>query len=117
MNHASIIDGCRLARAQDEVYRHANAGHLEDLLKASPAKRKIIVTDGVFSMDGDIAPIPDLMELKEKYGAIMVVDDAHATGVLPPRGRGSADYFRLGGKIEIQMGTFSKALGTYGAYV
>ena len=117
MNHASIIDGCRLARAQVEVYRHANAGHLEDLLKASPAKRKIIVTDGVFSMDGDIAPIPDLMGLKEKYGAIMVVDDAHATGVLPPRGRGSADYFRLGGKIEIQMGTFSKALGTYGAYV
>jgi len=75
------------------------------------------VTDGVFSMDGDIAPLPDLTELKEKYGAILVVDDAHATGVLPPRGRGSAEYFGLAGKIEIQMGTFSKALGTYGAYM
>jgi glycine C-acetyltransferase len=117
MNHASIVDGCRLARARVEVYRHADPGHLEDLLKASRTKRKIIVTDGVFSMDGDIAPLPDLTELKEKYGAILVVDDAHATGVLPPRGRGSADYFGLAGKIEIQMGTFSKALGTYGAYM
>jgi 8-amino-7-oxononanoate synthase len=117
LNHASIVDGCRLARAQVEVYRHANAGHLEELLKASPAKRKIIVTGGVFSMDGDIAPLPDLIALKEKYGAILVVDDAHATGVLPPRGRGSGDYFGLVGKIEIQMGTFSKALGTYGAYM
>ena len=117
MNHASIVDGCRLARARVEVYRHADPNHLEDLLKASRTKRKIIVTDGVFSMDGDIAPLPDLTELKEKYGAILVVDDAHATGVLPPRGRGSADYFGLAGKVEIQMGTFSKALGTYGAYM
>ena len=106
-----------MSRARVEVYRHVNPGHLEDLLKASRSQRKIIVTDGVFSMDGDIAPLPDLAELKEKHGAILIVDDAHATGVLPPRGRGSADYFGLNGKIEVQMGTFSKALGTYGAYV
>jgi 8-amino-7-oxononanoate synthase len=117
LNHASIVDGCRLSRARVEVYRHADPGHLEDLLKASRTKRKIIVTDGVFSMDGDIAPLPDLTELKERHGAMLIVDDAHATGVLPPQGRGSADYFGLAGKIEIQMGTFSKALGTYGAYL
>lgn len=117
LNHASIVDGCRLSRAQVEVYRHADAGHLEDLLKASQAKRKIIVTDGVFSMGGDIAPLPDLTELKRKHGAILIVDDAHATGTLPPHGRGSADYFGLAGEVDIQMGTFSKALGTYGAYL
>ncbi len=117
LNHASIVDGCRLSRARVEVYRHADPGHLEDLLKDSRTKRRIIVTDGVFSMDGDIAPLPDLTELKERHGAMLIVDDAHATGVLPPQGRGSADYFGLAGKIEIQMGTFSKALGTYGAYL
>ena len=117
LNHASIVDGCRLSRARIEVYRHADMGHLEDRLKASPAARKIIVTDGVFSMGWDIAPLPDLMELKGKYGAILIVDDAHGTGTLPPRGRGSADYFGLAGEIDIQMGTFSKALGTYGAYL
>lgn len=116
-NHASIVDGCRLSRARVEVYRHCDMDHLEDLLKASRAGRKIIVTDGVFSMGGDIAPLPDLTKLKAKYGAILVVDDAHATGTLPPRGRGSADYFGLAGEIEIQMGTFSKALGTCGAYI
>jgi glycine C-acetyltransferase len=117
LNHASIVDGCRLSRARVEVYRHVDMGHLEDLLKASRPGRKIIVTDGLFSMGGDIAPLPDLVQLKEKYGAVMVVDDAHATGTLPPRGRGSADYFGLTGEIEVQMGTFSKALGTYGAYL
>ncbi len=116
-NHASIVDGCRLSRARVEVYRHADVTHLEDLLKASSSRRKIVVTDGVFSMDGDIAPLPGLVEVKERYGAILVVDDAHATGVLPPRGRGSADYFGLSGRIEILMGTFSKSLGTYGAYL
>jgi 8-amino-7-oxononanoate synthase len=117
LNHASIIDGCRLARAQIEVYRHADPGHLEDLLRASTARRKIIVTDGVFSMDGDIARLPELVQIKEKYGALLIVDDAHATGVLPPRGSGSAEYFGLSGRVEIQMGTLSKALGTYGAYL
>jgi 8-amino-7-oxononanoate synthase len=117
LNHASIVDGCRLARACVEVYRHSDAEHLSDLLARSGAARKIVVTDGVFSMDGDIAPLPDLVEAKERHGAILVVDDAHATGVLPPRGRGTADHFGLRGRVDIQMGTFSKALGTYGAYI
>jgi glycine C-acetyltransferase len=116
-NHASIVDGCRLSRARVEVYRHADVTHLEDLLRASSAGRKIVVTDGVFSMDGDVAPLPDLVEVKDRYGAILVIDDAHATGVLPPGGRGTADYFGLSGRVEILMGTFSKALGTYGAYL
>ena len=117
LNHASIVDGCRLSRARVEVYRHADVTHLEDLLKSCSSRRKIVVTDSVFSMDGDIAPLPDLVTVKERHGAILVVDDAHATGVLPPRGRGSADHFGLTGRVEIQMGTFSKALGTYGAYL
>ncbi|MGE5190349.1 MAG: 8-amino-7-oxononanoate synthase [Gemmatimonadota bacterium] len=117
LNHASIVDGSRLARARVAVYRHGDAGHLDRLLGESRAKRKIVVTDGVFSMDGDIAPLPDLVDVKDRHGAILVVDDAHATGVLPPRGRGSAERFGLSGRIEIQMGTFSKALGTYGAYL
>jgi 8-amino-7-oxononanoate synthase len=116
-NHASIVDGCRLARARVEVYPHCDATHLEDLLRRSQAKRKIVVTDGVFSMDGDIAPLPDLVEVKDRHGAILVVDDAHATGALPPRGRGTADHFGIRGRVDIQMGTFSKALGTYGAYL
>jgi 8-amino-7-oxononanoate synthase len=117
LNHASIVDGCRLARARVEIYRHCDAGHLSDLLGRSPSRRKIVVTDGVFSMDGDIAPLPDLVEVKERHGAILVVDDAHATGVLPPLGRGTADHFGIRGRVDIQMGTFSKALGTYGAYI
>ena len=117
LNHASIVDGCRLSRAGVAVYRHADANHLEHLLKASSARRKIIVTDGVFSMRGDIAPLPELVAIKKRYGALLVVDDAHATGVLPPRGRGSADYFGLSGEIDIEMGTFSKAIGAYGAYI
>ncbi len=117
LNHASIIDGCRMAQAGVTVYRHADMNHLEGLLKASSARRKLIVTDGVFSMKGDIAPLPGLVALKKLYGALLIVDDAHATGVLPPRGRGSADYFGLSGEIDIDMGTFSKALGTYGAYI
>lgn len=117
LNHASIVDGCRIARARVEVYRHGDPGHLERLVKDCTARRKIIVTDGVFSMDGDIAPLPELVGIKEKYGAALIVDDAHATGVLPPRGAGSAEYFGLSGRVEIQMGTLSKALGTYGAYL
>ncbi|MBI5575204.1 MAG: 8-amino-7-oxononanoate synthase [Deltaproteobacteria bacterium] len=117
LNHASIVDGCRLARTRVEVYRHADASHLDDLLKRSNAARKIVVTDGVFSMDGDIAPLPALVEAKDRHGAILVVDDAHATGVLPPAGRGTADHFGLKDRVEVQMGTFSKALGTYGAYI
>jgi 8-amino-7-oxononanoate synthase len=117
LNHASIVDGCRLARCAVEVYRHGDASHLDDLLRRTGARRKIVVTDGVFSMDGDIAPLPDLVEVKDRHGALLVVDDAHATGVLEPGGRGSADFFGLSGRVEIRMGTFSKALGTYGAYL
>lgn len=116
-NHASIVDGCRLSRSRVEVYRHADASHLDDLLAACSSPRKIVVTDGVFSMDGDVAPLPELVEVKERHGAILVLDDAHATGVLPPHGRGSADHFGLSGRVDLQMGTFSKALGTYGAYL
>ncbi len=117
LNHASIVDGCRLARTRVEVYRHGDVSHLEELLRRSGAKRKIVVTDGVFSMDGDIAPLPELVEAKDRHGAMLVVDDAHATGVLPPHGRGTADHFGLRGGVDLQMGTFSKALGTYGAYI
>ena len=117
LNHASIVDGCRLARTRVEVYRHGDVSHLEELLRRSQAKRKVVVTDGVFSMDGDIAPLPDLVEAKDRHGAMLVVDDAHATGVLPPHGRGTADHFGLREGVDLQMGTFSKALGTYGAYI
>jgi 8-amino-7-oxononanoate synthase len=118
LNHSSIIDGCRLSRSRVGIYRHADAGHLESLLRASTARRKIVVTDSVFSMDGDVAPLPDLVSLKDRYGAVLVVDDAHAVGVLPPRGCGSAEYFNLPpDAIDVQMGTLSKALGTYGAYI
>jgi 8-amino-7-oxononanoate synthase len=118
LNHASIIDGCRLSKAELRVYRHGDAGHVERLLKKSVnARRKLIVTDGVFSMDGDIAPLPELASLAGKYSAILMVDDAHATGVLGKTGRGTTEHFRLTGRVHIQMGTFGKALGSFGAYV
>ena len=117
LNHASIIDGCRLSRARTFVYRHRDAGHLEELLKQSGnAKRKLIVTDGVFSMDGDLAPLPDIVAAAERYGAIVMLDDAHATGVLGGQGRGTAEHFGLKGRVHIQMGTLGKAFGSFGAY-
>jgi glycine C-acetyltransferase len=117
LNHASIIDGCRLSRAAVQVYRHKDRGHLEELLqKNGAARRRLIITDSVFSMDGDIAPLPDLVTLAENYGALLMVDDAHATGVLGKKGRGIAEYFGLEGRIHIQMGTFGKALGSFGAF-
>lgn len=118
LNHASIIDGCRLSRASVRIYRHKDMNHLEKLLKEfSHARRNLIVTDGVFSMDGDIAPIPDLVALSEQYNALLMVDDAHGTGVLGKSGRGTVEHFGMEGRVPIQMGTLGKALGSYGAYV
>lgn len=118
LNHASIIDGCRLSRAETKIYRHKDMCQLEEILRQSRGnRRRLIVTDSVFSMDGDIAPLPEITALAEEYGAMVMVDDAHATGVLGSRGAGAADYFRLEGKIPVQMGTLSKALGSFGAFV
>ena len=116
-NHASIVDGCRLSRAEVWVYRHRDMDHLEDLLKRSTHRRRLIVTDGVFSMEGDIAPLPAIRALADQYGPLVMVDDAHATGVLGEGGRGTAEHFDLMGRIDIQMGTLGKALGGFGAYV
>jgi len=119
LNHASIIDGARLSRAKIKVFRHKDVGHCEELLKEveNEPGRKLIITDGVFSMDGDIGPVGELGALAEKYGAIMMVDDAHASGVLGRNGRGSVDHFDAHGKVDVQVGTLSKAIGALGGYV
>ena len=119
LNHASIIDGARLSRAKIKVFRHKDVDHCEELLKeiASDPGKKLIITDGVFSMDGDIGPVGKLAELAEKYGAIMMVDDAHASGVLGRNGRGSVDHFGVHGRVDVQVGTLSKAIGALGGYV
>lgn len=118
LNHASIIDGCRLSQAQTVVYRHADSCHLAELLATIPCRgQRIIVTDGVFSMDGDIAPLPDLVRLAEQYGALVMVDDAHATGVIGPGGKGTAAHFGLVGKVHLSMGTLSKAFAAEGGFV
>jgi 8-amino-7-oxononanoate synthase len=117
LNHASIIDGCRLSRARTMVYRHNNITHLQALLKKSKARRRVVITDTVFSMDGDLAPLRDIYEICVRHGSVLYLDDAHGTGVLG-RGRGALEHFGL--KPEpwlIQMGTFSKALGSFGAFV
>ena len=118
MNHASIVDGCRLCKADVHIYRHSDMNHVEEILKKrATARRKLIVTDGVFSMDGDIAPLPDLVSLCEKYRAILMVDDAHATGVLGKTGKGTVEHFGLAGRVHIHMGTLGKALGSFGAFI
>jgi glycine C-acetyltransferase len=119
LNHASIIDGARLSRATIKVFRHKDTAHCEELLQqlAPETGKKLIITDGVFSMDGDIGPADKLAELAEKYGAIMMVDDAHASGVLGRNGRGSVDHFGMHGKVDVQVGTLSKAIGALGGYV
>jgi len=118
LNHASIIDGCRMSRAELGVYSHRDMDQLEKLLiKSQGYRRRLIVTDGVFSMDGDLAPLPDIVCLAERHRAFVMVDDAHATGVYGRRGAGTADYFGLEARIQVQMGTLSKALGSAGAYV
>lgn len=115
LNHASIIDGCRLSRADVSVYPHKDTTELEKILRESKHNKKLIVTDGIFSMDGDIAPLPEIVELAGKYGAMVMVDDAHATGVLGKHCRGTPDYFNV--EVDINMGTLSKALGSMGGYV
>jgi glycine C-acetyltransferase len=119
LNHASIIDGCRLSRAKIHVFPHkdtAAAGQKLAALDGQPG-RKLLITDGVFSMDGDIGPLPGLVEAAEKHGAIMMVDDAHSSGVLGRNGRGTIDHFGLHGRVHIQVGTLSKAIGVLGGYV
>jgi glycine C-acetyltransferase len=119
LNHASIIDGARLSRAKILVFRHKDVAHAEEQLasiKDQPGRR-LLITDGVFSMDGDIGPLPALCNLAEKYGAIMMVDDAHASGVLGRNGRGTIDHFHVHGRVDVQVGTLSKAIGALGGYV
>ena len=119
LNHASIIDGARLSRAKIKVFRHKDVAHAEELLKEvqNEPGRKLVITDGVFSMDGDIGPVGELAALCEKYGAIMMVDDAHASGVLGRNGRGSVDHFGCTQSVDVQVGTLSKAIGALGGYV
>jgi len=120
LNHASLIDGCRMSRARTVVYPHRDVAALERLLVAEAPRRQgrwLIVTDGVFSMDGDIAPLPRICELKERFDALLMVDDAHGTGVLGASGRGTAEHCDCLGRIDLQMGTLGKALGCAGAYL
>jgi 8-amino-7-oxononanoate synthase len=118
LNHASIIDGCRLSRAKTEVYRHGDLEHLELLLKqAARGARKLIVTETIFSMDGDEAPLAGIVELAETYNAMVMVDEAHATGVFGANGAGVVAKLGLGERVLVQMGTLGKALGGFGAYV
>src|SRR3989475_7087778 len=119
LNHASIIDGARLSKATIKVFKHKDVKDCERILQenASFPGKKLIITDGVFSMDGDIAPLPQLCDLAEKYNCIMMVDDAHASGVLGRGGRGSIDHFGCRGRVHIQVGTLSKAIGSMGGYV
>jgi len=118
LNHASIIDGARLSRAEIRVFPHRDGDALERLLEETAAvKRRLVITDGVFSMDGDIAPLPRIAALARAHGAIMMIDDAHASGVLGKAGRGTVDHYDLHGQVDIQVGTLSKAIGVLGGYV
>ena len=118
LNHASIVDGCRLSRAAISVFPHRDVDAARKLLAALPAgQRKLLITDGVFSMDGDLGALPALCALAEEFGCIMMVDDAHASGVFGRNGRGTIDHFGLHGRVDIQVGTLSKAIGVLGGYV
>ncbi len=117
LNHASIVDGCRLSRARVHVFPHGHPDILEKKLReAADARRRLIVVDGVFSMDGDLAPLPELAELAGRYDAILIVDEAHATGVLGPEGKGAAALFGVQDRVAVSMGTLGKALASYGAF-
>jgi 8-amino-7-oxononanoate synthase len=119
LNHASIIDGCRLARADVHVFRHGDLGHLEEVLRAvaTPGRRVVLAVDGVYSMDGDVAPLAGIVALARAHGAILVLDDAHGTGTLGKRGRGSAELFGVEDGVDVLVGTLGKALGSFGAFV
>src|SRR5829696_1077123 len=127
LNHASIIDGMRLSKAPRKVFKHADVAALRDVLReareqgrdgdGAPHRLILVVTDGVFSMDGDIAPLPGIVEAAEEYGAAVMVDDAHASGVLGEDGRGTVNHFGLDGRVAVQVGTLSKAVGVLGGYV
>jgi glycine C-acetyltransferase len=118
LNHASIIDGCRLSRATIKVFPHKDVDAARRVIEDLPAsQRKLLITDGVFSMDGDLGPLPDLCALAEETGCIMMVDDAHASGVFGKNGRGTVDHFDMHGRVDIQVGTLSKAIGALGGYV
>lgn len=119
LNHASIIDGCRLSKAEIKVYPHLDTGRLESLLREDDRRkrRKLVVTDTVFSMDGDVAPLKDITELSGKYGAALMVDEAHAAGVLGKRGSGATEHFGVEDRVPVVMGTLSKAVGSLGGYV
>jgi glycine C-acetyltransferase len=119
LNHASIIDGARLSRARIAVFEHRDAEDADRKLVETrrDGSRQLLITDGVFSMDGDIAPLPDLVEVAERHGAIMMIDDAHASGVLGTGGAGTVDHFGLHGRVDIQVGTLSKAIGVLGGFI
>lgn len=118
LNHASIVDGCKLSRAETRVYRHRDTEHLRDLLRNLRGNgRRLIVTDGVFSMDGDLAPLPEIVELGEEFDARVMVDDAHATGIFGERRSGTPEHFGVHDKIDVHVGTLSKAIGSIGGYV
>ncbi len=118
LNHASIIDGARLSRATIKVFPHRNVAAAREIVAALPRdQRTLLITDGVFSMDGDLGPLPELCDLADEYGCIMMVDDAHASGVFGGNGRGTVDHFGMHGRVDVQVGTLSKALGALGGYV
>jgi glycine C-acetyltransferase len=119
LNHASIIDGARLSRAEIKVFPHKDVEAADAVLAetARPGRRQLLISDGVFSMDGDIAPLPGLVEVAERRGAIMMVDDAHASGVLGAGGAGTVDHFGLHGRVDVQVGTLSKAIGVLGGFI
>jgi glycine C-acetyltransferase len=118
LNHASIIDGARLSRATIKVFPHRNVAAAREIVAALPrTQRTLLITDGVFSMDGDLGPLPELCDLADEYGCIMMVDDAHASGVFGRNGRGTVDHFAMHGRVDVQVGTLSKAFGALGGYV